>query len=106
MVRTYLPLEETTKTRRQSCLTSRLRALAPWWYVALSLEAQGLRVAGLGGLFDLGNVPGPVLQDPRLSFLLFGEELQGEEEGGNWKSGSSAGAWWTIAPSELRERVA
>ena len=33
--------------------------MASWWYVALSLEAQGLRVAGLGGLFDLGNVPGP-----------------------------------------------
>ena len=52
------------------------------------------------------GLPSPVLQDPRLSFLLFGEELQGEEEGGNWKSGSSAGAWWTIAPSEPRERVA
>ena len=29
------------------------------------------------------GLPSPVLQDPRLSFLLFGEELQGEEEGGN-----------------------
>ena len=34
-------------------------SLGPWWYVALSLETQGLRVAGLGGLVDLGNAPGP-----------------------------------------------